>query len=90
MTQKRIFHLSAQNGNEGLKITISNSLIQINAIEKNMLNLQIQDYKEQSELRHALEKNLETLVDEIDKWKDHYLLESPVAVKNFFFQCMGC
>ena len=83
-TKKREY-LTALNGNEQVKITLSNALIQINTIEKNILQLQIQDYQERAKLKSELQQNLKTLVAEIDKWKQMYLLISPIEGKISFF-----
>lgn len=83
-TKKRDY-LSALNNNEQIKITISNAYIQINSIEKNILQLQIQDYQEQSKLKNEFQQNLKSLVSEIHKWKQLYLIESPINGKISFF-----
>ncbi len=82
---KKKEYLAALNSNESVKITISNSLIQINSIEKSILQLQIQDYQEQQKLKNELQQNLKSLVSEIVKWKQLFLIESPVAGKISFF-----
>lgn len=83
-TQKKNY-LSAQNSNEQTKITISNALIQINGIEKNILQLQIQDFQEKAKLKNELSQYLKTLINEINKWKQLYVIESPVSGKVSFF-----
>jgi len=83
-TKKREY-LSALNSNEQMKITVSNAYIQINSIEKNILQLQIQDYQELSKLKNEFQQNLKTLVSEIIKWKQLYLIESPINGKISFF-----
>jgi HlyD family secretion protein len=82
---KKKEYLSALNSNEQIKITVSNSYIQINSIEKNILQLQIQDYQEQSKLKNEFQQNLRSLVLEINKWKQLYLIESPTDGKISFF-----
>lgn len=82
---KKRDYLSALNSNEATKITLSNTLIQINAIEKNILQLQLQDYEEQTKLRSELLQNLETLLAEINTWKQLYLIESPADGRLSFF-----
>lgn len=83
-TQKKNY-LSAQNSNEQTKITITNALIQINGIEKNILQLQIQDFQEKAKLKNELLQYLTTLINEINKWKQLYVIESPVSGKVSFF-----
>ena len=82
---KKKEYLSALSSNEQIKITISNAYIQINSIEKNILQLQIQDYQEQSKLKNEFQQNLKSLVSEINKWKQIYLIESPINGKISFF-----
>jgi len=82
---KKKEYLGALNGNEQVNITVSNALIQINSIEKNILQLQIQDYQEQAKLKNDLHQNLKSLVSEIGKWKQLYLIESPIDGKISFF-----
>ncbi|MFO0435450.1 MAG: HlyD family efflux transporter periplasmic adaptor subunit [Sphingobacteriaceae bacterium] len=83
-TQKKNY-LYAQNSNEQSKITVSNALIQINNIEKNILQLAIQDYQEKTKLRNEFNQQLKTLIAEIKKWKEIYVVESPVSGKLSFF-----
>jgi len=82
---KKKEYLTALNGNEQVNITVSNALIQINTIEKNILQLQIQDYQEQAKLKNELQQNLKSLVSEISKWKQLYIIESPIEGKISFF-----
>lgn len=82
---KKKEYLSALNSNEQIKITISNAYIQINSIEKSILQLQIQDYQEQSKLKNEFQHNLNSLVSEIIKWRQIYLIESPINGKISFF-----
>lgn len=82
---KKKEYLSAMSSNEQVKITYSNTLLQVNAIEKNILQLQIQDYQEQSKIKTELQQFLKTLLSEIDKWKQQFLIESPVEGKISFF-----
>lgn len=83
-TQKKNY-LNAQNSNEQSKITVSNALIQINNIEKNILQLAIQDYQEKTKLRNEFNQQLKVLIAEIKKWKEIYVVESPVSGKLSFF-----
>jgi HlyD family secretion protein len=77
--------LNAQTSNEQMRIAVSNCLIQINSIEKNILQLQILDYQDQSRLKSDLQQNFKTLISEIEKWKQLYLIESPVDGRISFF-----
>ncbi len=82
---KKKEYLKALNSNEATKITLSNTLIQINSIEKNILQFQIQDYQERSKLNSELQQNAKSLISEINKWKQLYLIESPTDGKISFF-----
>ncbi len=82
---KKKDYLSALSSNESVKITISNTLIQVNSIEKNILQLQIQDYEEQAKLKNEFQQNLKSLISEITKWKQLYLIETPINGKISFF-----
>lgn len=82
---KKKEYLSALNSNEQIKITVSSAYIQINSIEKSILQLQIQDYQEQSKLKNEFQQNLKSLVSEITKWKQLFLIESPIEGKISFF-----
>ena len=81
---KKKDYLNALNSNEQVKITFSNALIQINSIEKNILQLQIQDYQELTKLKNELQQNLKSLNAEINKWRKNYIIESPVDGKISF------
>lgn len=83
-TQK-IDYLAAQNSNEQVKINASSALIQINSIEKSILQLEIQDHLEQNKLKSELSQQLKILLSEISKWKQLYIIESPINGKISFF-----
>ena len=82
---KKKEYLSALNSNEQIKITVSSALIQVNSTEKNILQLQIQDFQEQAKLKNEFLQSLKTLNSEIEKWKQLYLIESPTNGKISFF-----
>ena len=82
---KKKEYLGALNSYESIKITTSNAYIQINSIEKNILQLQIQDYQEQAKLKNEFQQNLKSLISEITKWKQLYLIESPIDGRISFF-----
>ncbi len=82
---KKREYLGALSSYESIKITTSNAYIQINSIEKNILQLQIQDYQEQAKLKNEFQQNLKSLISEISKWKQLYLIESPIDGKISFF-----
>ncbi len=83
-TKKREY-LAALSSSEQLKITTSNASIQLNNVEKSILQLQIQDYQEQAKIKAELTQQIKTLLAEVYKWKAMYLVESPVEGKVSFF-----
>lgn len=82
---KKKEYLSALSANEQVKITLANAQLQINSIEKNILQLQIQDYQEQAKLKNELQQSIKTLNTELTNWKQKYLITSPVSGKISFF-----
>lgn len=82
--QKRNYLTSLSN-NQQSKIMLDNANIQINSIEKNILQFQIQDYQEQARLKAELMQNVKILINEIKKWKLLYVIESPVKGKISYF-----
>lgn len=82
--QKKAY-LNALNSNEQSKIATSNVLIQINSIEKNILQLKIQAYQEKAKLNTDVLQSLKILIAEIEKWKLVYLIESPIDGKLSYF-----
>lgn len=82
---KKKDYLIALNENETIKIAVSNALIQINAIEKNILQFQIEDYQELTKLKSDLQQSLRSVIVEIKKWKNLYLIHSPIEGYVSFF-----
>jgi len=82
---KKKDYLGAQRNFENQKINTSNTKITINGIEKNKLQLQIQEYQERSKYREDLEQAINNLKAAINTWKANYLLQSPIAGKVSFF-----
>ncbi len=82
---KKKEYLRALNAHEQVKIAVSNAYIQINSIEKSILQLQIQDFEEQTKLKNEIQERIKALLSEIIKWKQLFLIESPVDGKISFF-----
>lgn len=82
---KKKEYLNALQNQEQQKITQTNALIQLTSIEKNILQLQLQDYQEMTRLKNELQVNLKTLQTQIKDWRQKFLLETPVAGKISFF-----
>ena len=82
---KKKEYLTALNTNEQAKITSSNAQLQINNIEKSILQLHLQDYQEQTKIKNELQQSIKSLNSEIIQWKQNYLVISPVNGKVSFF-----
>ncbi len=82
---KKKEYLNALSSNEQSKITTSNAELQINNIEKSILQLQLQDYQEQAKLKSELQQSIKSLSTELSNWKQKYLVTSPVSGKVSFF-----
>ena len=82
---KKKDYLAAQRNFENQKINTSNTKITINNIEKNKLQLKIQEYQERSKYRQELEQAIKNLQASINTWKANYLLQSPIVGKVSFF-----
>jgi multidrug resistance efflux pump len=77
--------LSSQRNFENQKIITSNTKITVNNIEKNKIQLKIQEYQERSKYKQDLEQSIKSLQTSINTWKTTYLLESPISGKVSFF-----
>ncbi len=82
---KKKEYLNALSSNEQSKITTSNAELQINNIEKSILQLQLQDYQEKAKLKSELQQSIKSLSTELINWKQKYLITSPVSGKVSFF-----
>lgn len=82
--KKRAF-INAQKNYENQKIILSNTKIATNNIEKNILQLQIQQYEQLNKLKQEFKQNLQALQNTINEWKQKYLIQTPVAGLVSFF-----
>lgn len=82
---KKKEYLAVLSNAENSKISLSNVLIQINSIEKEILDIQLQNYQIQSSIKGELVQSLKNARSEIQKWKQKYLIESPIDGKISFF-----
>lgn len=82
--KKRSFIVAKRNL-ESQKIALTNTKILINNIEKNILQLQIQQYDQLSRLKQDLKQNLQALEHAINEWKQNYLVQTPINGKVSFF-----
>jgi len=83
-TKKKECLLSQRNF-ENQKIITSNTKITVNNIEKNKIQLKIQEFQERSKYNQDLEQSVKSLQSAINTWRTTYLLESPIAGKVSFF-----
>lgn len=81
---KKKEYLNALSNYETIKIMLSNALIQVNSIEKNILQQQILDFQEKNKLKNDLQQSLKSSISEFNKWKSTYLISSPVDGKISF------
>ncbi len=81
-------YLSVLNRNNLIKINISNTYIQINFTKKSILQLQLQDFQEQLKLKIEFQKNLSSLISEINKWEQRYIIKSPINGKISFLNTL--
>ncbi len=82
---KKKEYLASQRNFENQKIIASNTKIAVNTIEKNKIQLRIQEYQERNKYKQELEQAIKSLQAAIDAWKNNYLLQSPVTGKVSFF-----
>jgi len=82
---KKIEFLKILNQNEQSKIVISNALLQINSIHKNILALTLGNEEERTKLKMELQENIKNLSADIKRWKMQYVISSPIAGKVSFF-----
>lgn len=82
--KKRVYFV-AQKNFENQKISLTNTRISINSIEKNILQLQIQQYEQKNKLKLELKQNLQSLQNIVTEWKQKYLMLSPISGKVSFY-----
>ncbi len=62
---------------EQAKINLSETVIQISELEKEILDLQLQEKNEKKQLENQLLESYNNLISAIDTWEQKYLLKSP-------------
>lgn len=75
--KKREF-LTSKRNYESIKIASINNKLAINNLQKNKLLLQIQAYQENEKFEQALNQNIASLKSQIERWKQTYILKSPI------------
>lgn len=78
-------YLVAKRNYETIKINSINNKISISNLEKNLLQLQILEYRENENALSALNQSIRNLLSEIERWEQAYLLEAPVDGKISLF-----
>ncbi len=78
---KKKLYFVAQKNFENQKITLSNTRININNIEKNILELQIQQYEQKNKLKQELKQSIQSLQNALTEWKQKYLIIAPIEGK---------
>ena len=69
---------------ENIRTTLANTQMQINQLDQQILDLQLQESKEQSHQQIAIEEALQNLKSQIKQWKQRYLIISPIEGKVTF------
>lgn len=82
---KKKAYFVAQKNFENQKMGLTNTRISINNIEKNILQLQIQQYEQKNKLKLELKQSLQSLQNILTEWKQKYLVLSPISGKISFY-----
>jgi multidrug efflux pump subunit AcrA (membrane-fusion protein) len=78
-------YLSAKRNYENVKINNLNNNITLNNLEKNRLQLQIQEYQEREKYALTLNQAIQSLKSAIESWDQNYLIRAPIAGKVSLF-----
>ena len=69
---------------ESIRTTLANTQMQINQLDQQILDLQLQESKEQNRQEIAIEEAQQNLKSQIKQWKQRYLIISPIDGKVTF------
>jgi len=69
---------------ENIRTTLANTQMQINQLDQQILDLQLQESKEQNQQEIAIEEAQQNLKSQIKQWKQRYLIISPIDGKVTF------
>jgi len=69
---------------ENIRTTLANTQMQINQLDQQILDLQLQESKEQNRQEIAIEEAQQNLKSQIKQWKQRYLIISPIDGKVTF------
>jgi multidrug resistance efflux pump len=78
-------YLNAKQNYENVKINNLNNKITLNNLEKNKLQLQMQEYQDREKYNESLNQSMQTLKSAMDTWEQTYLIKSPIAGKVSLF-----
>lgn len=78
-------YLSAKRNYETVRINSINNTISMSNLEKNLLQLQILEYRENEKVVSALNQSIRNLRSEIGRWENNYLLKAPIDGKVSLF-----
>jgi HlyD family secretion protein len=81
-TQKQ--YLQEKLSFENIRTTLANTQMQINQLDQQILDLQLQESKEQNRQEIAIEEAQQNLKSQIKQWKQRYLIISPIEGKVTF------
>lgn len=77
--QRQVAFLKVQQSHEAMQANILNNTIQISQLQTQVLDLQLDQKKEQAEGQVAINDALQQLESELASWKQRYLLIAPLA-----------
>ncbi|RLD59581.1 MAG: HlyD family secretion protein [Bacteroidetes bacterium] len=69
---------------ENIRTTLANTQMQINQLDQQILDLQLQESKEQNRQEIAIDEAQQNLKSQIKQWKQRYLIISPIDGKVTF------
>jgi multidrug resistance efflux pump len=85
LEDKKKEFLQAKRNYESVKINTSTTRITVNNLEKNKIQLQMQQYERETNYKQAFNDALKTLLNTIVSWKRDYLLLAPFDGKTSFY-----
>ncbi len=78
-------YLSAKQNYENVKINNLNNKITLDNLEKNKLQLQMQEYQDKEKYSESLSQSMQTLKSAMDTWEQTYLIKAPIDGKISLF-----
>ena len=84
LDQAKSRYLNKKSAYENIRTQLANIKIQISQLKSNLIDLQLQQEKEQNTLLIKLHSAYKNLLAQLDIWENRYLLIAPVAGKCVF------